>query len=377
MNRAVPVVLSAAALVASACEPRATIDPVTSSSSSTEQAIINGAACGPEVEPTAVAIMLDATLSFGGDQSFDITTVLCTGTLIAPDVVLLAAHCVDTSLLTGGFGEITREDFYVTFDADLSAFAEQAELGGEPLPIPSTAVPVRGFVAHEGFNINELSADGTVGVENDIALLFLEVPITTVQPEVVITTAEAAQLGVGDAVTIAGWGQRGAARDAPAGIKQCGATTLDELGPALMQIGAASTSIRKCHGDSGGPTYIEVDTTASVKRRVIGVTSRAYDESDCAKGGVDTRVDAYLDWLGTEMTGACAAGDRAWCDVTGIIPASFYEPAPAAEGEGEGEGGGRDRGDDEEDPADDCSHVPVNGVFALSLVTLLARRRRR
>ena len=337
------------------------------------QGIINGAACGPEVEPTAMAIMLDATISFGQGQGFDVTTVLCTGTLIAPDVVLLAAHCVDTSLLTGGLGEVTRADFYVTFDADLSAYAAQSELGAEPLPVPQSAVLVRAALGHPDFDIRALEGGGlgtggTGGTEHDIALLFLEVPITTVQPEVVITASEAAQLSVGAAVDIAGWGQRGAAQDAPAGIKQCGATTLDELGPALMQIGAASASIRKCRGDSGGPTYFTVDTAATVKRRVIGVTSRAYDESDCATGAVDTRVDAYLDFLDDAMTAGCADGDRAWCEVPGIVPASFFEPAGEGEGEGEGE---------DEEPADDCSHVPVNGLFALSLVTLLVRRHRR
>ncbi|HEY1099113.1 MAG TPA: trypsin-like serine protease [Myxococcota bacterium] len=355
------------------------------SSSSTSQAIINGAACGPEVEPTAVAVMVDASISFpsqgGGSQTFDIVAPMCTGTLIAPDVVLLAAHCVDLDLLTYGFGTVERGDFYVTFEADLSRYSVETE---EPLPLPESAVPVRSFVAHPEFDINALGANGTVGVEHDIALLFLEVPITTVQPEVVVTAAEAAQLSVGDAVSIAGWGQRGSAQNAPAGIKQCGATTLDELGESLMQVGNDAASIRKCHGDSGGPTYIEVETSSTIKRRVIGVTSRAYDESDCARGGVDTRVDYYLPFIEEQMSSRCATDERVWCDVDGIIPASFYE-TPAGEGEGEGEPGegegeGEDEGpgdgDDDED-APGCSGVPAGSTFAFAAVLLALRRRRR
>ena len=35
--------------------------------------------------------------------------------------------------------------------------------------------------------------------------------------------------------------------------------------------------------------------------RVIGVTSHAYDESDCNEtGGVDTRSDYFLDWIEAE-----------------------------------------------------------------------------
>ena len=56
--------------------------------------------------------------------------------------------------------------------------------------------------------------------------------------------------------------------------------------------------------------------------RVIGVTSHAYDASDCeSKGGVDTRVDAYLDWIESELVSRCEDGSRAWCDEMGIVEA--------------------------------------------------------
>jgi hypothetical protein len=47
--------------------------------------------------------------------------------------------------------------------------------------------------------------------------------------------------------------------------------------------------------------------------RVIGVTSRAYDETLCAKGGVDTRVDAYRGWVNDEMIDLCTTHIRAYC----------------------------------------------------------------
>jgi hypothetical protein len=366
--------LSLSVLAVSACTEGASL---TANTASVQQAIINGETCGEDVEPTAMAMMVDASISFGGGQNLELMTPLCTGTLIAPDVVLVAAHCVDLSSLTFGFGEVERGDFYVTFQADLSDYVSDGTT--EPLPVPESAIPVRSFVANPGFDLEGLAPNGTTGVENDIALLFLEVPIETVQPEIVITADEAEQLAVGDAVTIAGWGQTSASDQASVGVKTCGASTIDELGEALVQIGAASTATRKCHGDSGGPTFIEVETTGSIKRRVIGVTSRAYDDSDCAKGGVDTRVDAYLDYLNDEMTGACTAGNRAWCDVPGIIPASFYEEGGAGnegEGEGEDEGGeGEGEGEGEEGPG--CASIPTDSVLGLAAVVLVLRRRRR
>ncbi|MDP2340832.1 MAG: trypsin-like serine protease [Deltaproteobacteria bacterium] len=345
------------------------------SPSSSAQAIINGESCGEDVEPTAVAIIADGTFDFGNGQGFDFSQPLCTGTLIAPDVVLLAAHCLDLSALVLGFAQPTRADFYVTFEADLSRYSA-ADPQGPPLPLPESAIPVRDRVAHPSFDIQALG-EGTGGTENDIALLFLEVNVTDVQPEIVITKTEAEQLDVGSAVTIAGWGQQTADQQPPpgtVGVKKCGSTTLDELGPTLMQVGEASASTRKCHGDSGGPTYTEVTTSSSIKRRVIGVTSRAYSAAlDCGAGGVDTRVDAFLEFIDDEMSARCDDDSRTFCAVPGIIPASFFDGS-SAEGEGEGEGVG-DVALDTGCPQG-CSSAPVDAAAGLGLLLLLRRRRR-
>jgi hypothetical protein len=321
-----------------------------------------------------VAIMIDASITFGQGQPLELTQVSCTGTLIAPDVVLLAAHCLDLSTLTFGFGEVERAEFYVSFEADLSRFA-----GEQSLPIPASAIPTVGRAVHPDFDINSLG-QGTSGIESDIALLFLAAPVDDILPEVVISKAEGGQLSDGDAVTIAGWGQQVATSspfepppEGSVGIKVCGASTIEELGEALMQIGDAAESTRKCHGDSGGPTYTEVTTTSSIKRRVIGVTSRAYDQSDCARGGVDTRIDFYLGWLDDQMKAACANDTRVWCDIDGVLSAEDVLALAGGEGEGEGQG-------DLEDPVGcpaGCSTGLDAGLWGGVLGLLALRRRRR
>jgi hypothetical protein len=284
---------------------------------------------------------------------------------------------------------VTRADFYVSFEADLSRFSAQTET---PLPIPDSAIPAREALGHPAFDINELSnPQGVGGVENDIGLLFLDVPVDGVIPEVVITAEEGRSLQTGATVRIAGWGQQTSTPpgqqppEGSVGVKQCGDATINELGEALMQIGGDATTTRKCRGDSGGPTYVALDDDAKIARRVIGVTSRAYDQSDCNKGGVDTRVDAFLEFIDAEMSARCADGRRAWCDVPGVLSEDdVYALAHPDDGKVDGDGGdedddaARDNGDDLAEPPG-CAAASATPAFvgALAGLAALALRRKR
>lgn len=103
-------------------------------------------------------------------------------------------------------------------------------------------------------------------------------------------------------------------------MKNCGEARIGEVAEWEFQVGTDRASTRKCRGDSGGPTYLQVAPGSDFPRRVVGVTSHAYDESLCDEGGLDTRVDAYLDWLDARMRAACADGVRRWCEIPGLIP---------------------------------------------------------
>jgi hypothetical protein len=378
----VATVLSTGALIGAAlagCGDVTLDDDGVVAAGGSRQAIINGTACDEAQEPTAVAIMLDASIDFGQGAPFEITQTSCTGTLIAPDVVLLAAHCLDLTTLTFGFGEVQRADFYVSFEADLSRFgAEQS------LPLPESAIPTVARVAHDGFDLNSLG-QGTAGIESDIALLFLAAPVEAVVPEVVLSRAEGERLSEGQAVTIAGWGQQvptaGPFDPPPAGsvgIKVCGASTIEELGEALLQVGAGPETTRKCRGDSGGPTYAEVASSSSITRRVIGVTSRAYDQSDCNKGGVDTRVDYFASWIDDQMTSACADGTRTWCEVRGVLSAddvaALTGAAPRSDDPADVD---EDGGDDAGGPVSGCGATPAALWASLGGLCAWRRRRRR
>jgi uncharacterized protein (TIGR03382 family) len=304
------------------------------------QPIINGARCAPSEMPTTVALLVDATVDFGG-QSYPIRTLVCTGTLIAPDTVLTAAHCVDDAALTGGFGTLTSKTHYISRTEDLRSLLEM----GQTLPnLPSDARPVRSVVKHETFTLDVQELPDGLSQFYDIGLVFLEEPMENIEPAIVMTPEEAKGLGVGIDVQIAGWGQQTIDSEGPIGTKHCATAKIFEINDFEMQIGNEPSTARKCHGDSGGPTMLTISTETRRKDRVIGATSRAYDSSDCGKGGVDTLASAYYQWINDRMKERCDAGQRAWCEVPGIVAPSYYDdldspPLPSSESGGCNSGG--------------------------------------
>ncbi len=375
-----------------------------------EQKIINGFGCDERLHTSAVAIIMDGIMevTWPWPGEMPIRTVSCTGTLIAPDTVLTASHCLHPEMLaamTGG-GEIKNIKFYISFLSDLTAMVDAT---AQQLPeLPADKVAAKSYAYNANFTVQKLQTF-TGGVSNlqDVAVLFLETPVTHIQPAVVITKEEASQITKDTEVTIAGWGQQTPAPSdmfnppppGTVGMKICGVSHINEVGPHEMQIGSDSTTSRKCHGDSGGPTYMVVDTEFTVKERVVGITSHAYDQTDCAKGGVDTRVDAWYDWINEKMTNACKDATRSWCEVEGIIPPEYYEPEPEPEPEpdvsvsdpAQADGGPstpeipNNNPDDTEDDLSEGSGCAVanssttnaGGFFSLALLLLVFGWRRR
>lgn len=290
------------ALVASslACGGKnaATLDPYTTP---IENGIIDGTESTAKDYPST-GVLLFATER---DDGSPIGSMLCSGTLIAPDVVMVAGHC-NLSLFVDTESPV---QYYFSTSLDVTSFGQRGDL-----ELPPHTAKVAKLLPHPKFDLDRVGP----GLRHtyDIALAYLEEPMTHVKPSPVIRAGEVDALKEGAEVAIVGYGRRHEDNRGrgDAGIKYHGITTITEVGKYEMQVSPGSPEPHKCHGDSGGPTFLKIGKGARARTALIGVTSHAYDDEDCLHGGVDTRVDPYLPWINKNMQEACEDGSRPACD---------------------------------------------------------------
>lgn len=212
----------------------------------------------------------------------------CTGAVVAPRVVLTAAHCggAITRVMIGG-----------------NAVAPFVDADGR-------VVAVRKVEVHPAYRRGPFH-------ENDISLLILADDANV--PPAKIGTAE--QLRAAPDVQLVGFGYNDPARPLGFGVKRqvvvpmapiigveddADLSALEQLlgfhGAYEFVAGRKGLGIDSCNGDSGGPAYIRSDQNFML----AGLTSRATREAalPCGDGGIYVRPGKFLDWINQTLSKA-------------------------------------------------------------------------
>ncbi|HUH01894.1 MAG TPA: trypsin-like serine protease [Kofleriaceae bacterium] len=194
----------------------------------------------------------------------ELPTVLCTGTLIAPRVVLTAAHCT--------------EDLRRGAQLEVYAGADTAAAGALRL--------VTDWADHPNWD----------GQDHDLAVVRLDSAFDGIAPAALARTPLDASV-IGRTVRIVGFGLSDAAQDRPDGKKRHGTMQVTEL--ATTTFTATPAPAVSCQGDSGGPVFDG--------ESLIGVT--ASGDSGCAATAIATRVDPYLQFIDDYVTAVGGLSD--------------------------------------------------------------------
>lgn len=239
----------------------------------------------------AVAVDTDEEAIVGG---IDITTDpqivflslgggACTGTLVAPQLVLTAAHCV-----TGSQGGV------VSFGDGIGQFTDQVQIFRN--------LPHRYY------------SDGVI-TKFDIAFIRLSEPAPAGITPMEINLEPLTDADIGSQVRVVGFGVTDGEAQTGAGTKREVSLTIDELTSEHVGLGDASKNI--CQGDSGGPTIL-----LSGGQKVIAVSS--FGSNFCMDRSFVTRTDVHADFV-REVLSAWGDGP---CSLDGACGTDCEFPDP-------------------------------------------------
>lgn len=230
-----------------------TADSGAEPTASNEAPIING------VETTGYPNVIALYGKKPGEQKGS----LCTAELVAPTVLLTAAHCVSPAVVGDG----------LVFSALTAAnLTDQAN--------PSPRVPVSEVHWDSAFNAQQLTNG------HDIAVAILAQPITDV-PLLKISRSTPTNL---TKARLVGYGLNNGQQQTGAGIKRTAEVPIGSISETFVTTGSWGGTTM-CNGDSGGPVL----ATINGEDVIIGVNS--YGFIQCLGTGSSTRVDAYLDFI--------------------------------------------------------------------------------
>ena len=227
-----------------------------------EQPIIGG-----ETDPGDPSVVAVYAQQIGATSGF-----LCTGSVIAPTVVLTAAHCVSPSETGAG------ARFVVLTAANIN------KTGGQQLAVKEV---------HPNPRWTAKNLEGG----HDQGIVILAAP-TTLAP-LPFNTRPLMSSDAGAELRIVGYGLDDGVDQTGAGVKRQAVTRLGSVESTLIEVGNSQKGT--CNGDSGGPAFMKLGGVETI----VGTTS--YGDETCSDGGYDARVDTDLDFIQPFLADASCA----------------------------------------------------------------------
>ncbi len=184
---------------------------------------------------------------------------LCSSTLVAPDVVLTAAHCVNA---VGTYRVFTGSDLSQVTAADVRS--------------------VREVHAHPKYD------DAHIENGYDVGVALLSDAVTSIAPLAMNRTAMTSAL-IGSDVRLVGFGVSDAKTGSGVGLRRDVMVKLDAFTAMVLAVGDRTHGT--CSGDSGGPALMTIDG----QEVIVGVTS--FGNEACDSDSFEDRVDALVSFV--------------------------------------------------------------------------------
>ncbi len=251
------------------------------------------------IEPLSAA-PTPPTPIFGGQQvepgewpavvAISVGSFLCTGTLVSPNVVLTAAHCLDN-------------------EPDLNTIVVRR---GDDINLPVAPLKVAAYDSDPEFcaaksckeDIHDYGYVVLVNPQNDL----------TEFPRPIVDQDEWNELmAVDQKITIVGYGLD---EDDLTGLKRQVEVPITRFSASGLEFQAGGMGLDSCQGDSGGPAFARLE---SGEWRLAGVTSRGYT---CGKGGFYAVPLGGMCWLQQSSGLDLRPPDCELCDCVDTNPES-------------------------------------------------------